>query len=277
MGTAKRRGMATRDCCALSTVSHACMSCDRSGAGPACLSFISRSTALHSNTANKNVGRDRLVGGYARVGIGKPEFQHFLRVGVRRQCEGGGGHAEINARTDRTAAACRYDFAPNPERNNFKHSSNSRAGGTPSSRYASARIGRSVRGLNGKIEFRREPHCAQHAHRILAIAGLRIADQLETPRLDIAHAIDEIPDREILDVVVKPVGGEIAPPNVLFDGAVDVVAQNASRLIEGPMLGIAGRRKLSRSPITPASASVIRLLRRPRARAPPRREKSPPR
>ncbi len=41
----------------------------------------------------------------------------------------------------------------NPERNSFSTSSNSRAGGTPSSKYASRRIGASVSGSMEKPSF----------------------------------------------------------------------------------------------------------------------------
>ena len=77
IGTAKRRGIATRDCCAFNTVSQACMSSAISGAGPACRSLSSRSTAPHSNTANRNVGVTGLSASDARIGVGETQFEHF--------------------------------------------------------------------------------------------------------------------------------------------------------------------------------------------------------
>jgi hypothetical protein len=59
-----------------------------------------------------------------------------------------------------------------------------------------------------------------------------------------AHPIDEIPDRQIRNVVIEPVRGEVAPPDVLFYGAVDVVAKNASGGIERAMLRIGGLHEL---------------------------------
>ena len=100
------------------------------------------------------------------------------------------------------------------------------------------------RWLDREIELGREAHRAQHAHRILPIAGLRIADQFQAARPHIADAVDEIPNRKVVDVVVETVGREIAPPHVLFDGAVDVVAQDAPPLIEGAVLGIVRRSEL---------------------------------
>ena len=73
-----------------------------------------------------------------------------------------------------------------PGQEQFQHSSNSRAGGTPSSKYASSPDRLLGAGLDGEIELRREAHRPQHAHRIFAIAGFRIADQLQAPRADVA-------------------------------------------------------------------------------------------
>ena len=57
---------------------------------------------------------------------------------------------------------------------------------------------------------------------------LGIADEAQASRLHIFEAAAVIPHRKIGDVVVQRIGGEIPSPNVLVDGAVDVVAQNSS-------------------------------------------------
>ena len=79
---------------------------------------------------------------------------------------------------------------------------------------------------------------------------------------------DVVPDREVGDVVVERVGGEIAPPDVLVDRAVDVVAQDASGRIEHAL------DESSLSPLRRAGepAAAARRLQRPARRAPaPRR------
>ena len=81
------------------------------------------------------------------------------------------------------------------------------------------------RRLERKSELGLEARGAQHAHRILAIARLRIADHAQPVRREILRAADVVPDRKVGDVVVERVDGEIAPPDVLLDAAVDVVAQ----------------------------------------------------
>ncbi len=87
-------------------------------------------------------------------------------------------------------------------------------------------------GMNREAELRGEAHGAQHAHRVLAIARLRIADHAQHALTRVVDAADVIPDREVLDVVVQSVGGEIAPPDIFVDRAVEVVAQDAAALVE---------------------------------------------
>jgi hypothetical protein len=81
-----------------------------------------------------------------------------------------------------------------------------------------------------EVELRREPHGAQHAHGIFAITLFGIADQPQRARTHVAHTVDVIPNAEVRDVVVERVDGEIAPPNILADRSVDVVAQNAAAI-----------------------------------------------
>ena len=126
--------------------------------------------------------------------------------------------------------------------------------------------------VDRKIELRREPHRAQHAHRILPVARFRIADQLQAPRPHVAHPIHEVPDGEVVDVVVEAIGREIAPPHVLFDGSVDVVPQDAPGGVEGPMLRLERRRRRHvhhRGPL-PIHLQILRILalrRRRRAKS----------
>src|SRR5579862_3213627 len=85
-----------------------------------------------------------------------------------------------------------------------------------------------------KVELCLETHGTQHAHRIFPEPRLGSADRLQGARGNILRPADVIPQREIRDVVVERVGGEITPPNVLTDGAVYVVAYDASGLIQKP-------------------------------------------
>src|SRR5262249_37428650 len=71
-----------------------------------------------------------------------------------------------------------------------------------------------------------------------AIARFRIADEPQAARLDVFEAADVIPEREVRDVVVERVRGEVTAPDIVVDGAVDVVAQDAAPRVEQP-LGVA--------------------------------------
>ena len=86
--------------------------------------------------------------------------------------------------------------------------------------------------LDLKAELRLEARGAEHPHRILAKARLRIADQPERPRLDVLGPADIVPEREVGDVVIERVDGEVSPPDVLVNRAVDVVSQDSSARIE---------------------------------------------
>ena len=119
-----------------------------------------------------------------------------------------------------------------PDRNSFRHSSNSRAGAASRSNGASAGIGAGAGFVDAETEFRRQPHRAQHAHRILAIALLRIADQPQHCVLHVVEAAGVVAHREILDGVIQRVGGEIAAHRVVLDRAEDVVAQQPAAFVQ---------------------------------------------
>ena len=118
-------------------------------------------------------------------------------------------------------------------------------------------------GLDGEIQLCREPHRAQHAHRIFAVARLGIADELQAARSYIAHPVDKVPDRKVVDVVVDPVRRKVAPPHILFDGPVDVVSQDAPGGVEGAVRGIVrgGRCRSRRGLLVPVVLGILALRR----------------
>src|SRR5690606_17793702 len=71
-----------------------------------------------------------------------------------------------------------------------------------------------------------EAHRTDHAHRVFAVALLRVADQTQGAVLDVAQAVGEVMQAEITDVVVQRIAGEVAPQGVFLNGAVDIVAQD---------------------------------------------------
>jgi len=90
--------------------------------------------------------------------------------------------------------------------------------------------------MNPQAQFRGEPHGAQHAHRIFSIALLRVPDHANHAALQILDTTDVIQHREITHVVVECIDREIPPLHVLLDGAVDVVAEDPSLVIEAARL-----------------------------------------
>ncbi|MNV56557.1 hypothetical protein D3C71_1488490 [compost metagenome] len=75
-----------------------------------------------------------------------------------------------------------------------------------------------------EIELGRQAHGTQHAHRIFAVALLRVADQTHAPGHHVLEAAGVVTHREILDSVIQGVAGEVATDRVILDAAVDVVS-----------------------------------------------------
>ncbi len=69
-------------------------------------------------------------------------------------------------------------------------------------------------------------YCPQHAHRILTVTGFGVAQQAQQARLQIRHAGAVVDDREIGDIVVEGIDGEVAAQGILLYGAVEVVVQH---------------------------------------------------
>ena len=82
-----------------------------------------------------------------------------------------------------------------------------------------------------EAELGRETDCAQHAYRVFPHAYFRITYEDDALVVNILETAGVIPDTEIGNVVVEGITGEVAPPRILIDGAVDVVAQNTTLLV----------------------------------------------
>lgn len=78
---------------------------------------------------------------------------------------------------------------------------------------------------DGHVQLGGEAHGAQHPHRIFAVAGLGIANELQLALGQVFQPALEIVQGEILGAVIEGVDGKVAALGILFDGAVDVVAQ----------------------------------------------------
>ena len=103
-------------------------------------------------------------------------------------------------------------------------------------------LGDRRRGLlfDGDAELGREARAAQHAHRVLAVARDRVADQPQPPRLDVRDAADVVPHLLGGGVEVERVDGEIAAERILCLRAEDVIRQKSSVLIGCVVAGLQG-------------------------------------
>jgi hypothetical protein len=193
-------------------------SCGSSGSGrPASVARIA--PAPRTGTAG-------LVGAHALVRVLESELQQprTRRIGRLGERSRDVGHqvrqqAQANQRTERGDCAARQQQL---------HRFIEQARG----RHAVEHVGEPVQrrfgvGMQREAELPGKPRRAQHAYRVLAIAGLRIPDQPQYASLGVRHAAHVVPDRVVLDVVVQRVGREIAAPDVFLDRA-EVVAQDAA-------------------------------------------------
>ena len=86
-------------------------------------------------------------------------------------------------------------------------------------------------GVDVKAQFGGKAHRAQHAHRVLAIAQARIADDAHGLCRHVLEAAVVIEHGQVGRVEVHRVTGEVAPRGVLLAVAKDVVAQHAAVLV----------------------------------------------
>ena len=82
-----------------------------------------------------------------------------------------------------------------------------------------------------EAELGGEAHRAQHAHRILAVARLGIADHAQPLAADVLHAVVIVDDLARGRVVVERVDREVAPRRILVLFAEQVVGQHAAVLV----------------------------------------------
>ena len=87
--------------------------------------------------------------------------------------------------------------------------------------------------VDRKTELAGESHGSKHTDRILAKTLPWITYQHQPLTFHILEAARVIPNAKISDVVVQRIAGEIAPPDILIDRAVDIVSKDTAFLIVG--------------------------------------------
>ena len=91
--------------------------------------------------------------------------------------------------------------------------------------------------VDDQAELGGETNGAQHADRVLAIAGARFADHAQRFLLEVADAVVVVEHRLGGRVVIQRVGGEVAARGILGLRAKNVVVQHAAVLV---LLGVFG-------------------------------------
>ena len=87
------------------------------------------------------------------------------------------------------------------------------------------------RGFDLETQLRGDTHRAQHAHRILAIAQLGVADQAQLTPFQVLQPANIIDDRKIANIVVEPVDGEVAAKSIFLQRSIDVVRKNPTTVV----------------------------------------------
>src|SRR3990167_4988764 len=91
--------------------------------------------------------------------------------------------------------------------------------------------GRGAVFLDVEIQLGGETHRPQHAHRVFLVALGWIADQADQVVTDVVYAIGVIENALGAGIVIQRIDGEVAALGVVFQAAVNVVAQDAAAFV----------------------------------------------
>lgn len=85
--------------------------------------------------------------------------------------------------------------------------------------------------LDVEVQLGGKAYRAQHAYRVFLVALLGVADQANQLIANVVDTMRVVEDALAARVVIQRVDGEVAALGVFFEGAVDVVAQDASAFV----------------------------------------------
>ena len=94
-----------------------------------------------------------------------------------------------------------------------------------------ARDGRGAVLFDIEVELGGKTDGPQHAHRVFLVAFFRVANQANQAIADVMHAVSVIEDAFAAGIQVQGVDGEVAALGIVFQAAIDVVAQDAAALV----------------------------------------------
>ena len=118
-----------------------------------------------------------------------------------------------------------YDFVEQPGWRNF-----AQQGHQAADRFGSF-------GRQFKVELVGDADGTQHAHRVFAVAQLRLADEADDLVLHVFQAAGVVHHRVVGNVVVERVDGKVAAHGVAFEVAILIVGEDAAGLVARMALG----------------------------------------
>jgi len=86
--------------------------------------------------------------------------------------------------------------------------------------------------VDGESRLRGKAHGAQHPQRVFAVTGARVTDDAHGFPLQVPQAAVVVENGLARGIVIQRVDGEVSPDGIVFARAVDVVAHNATMLID---------------------------------------------
>ncbi|KAG0773604.1 hypothetical protein G6F22_014741 [Rhizopus arrhizus] len=182
---------------------------------------------LPQQGGKQEAGADGLAGAHAGVGAFQRQFHEVFAAGLfqhhvqqRQQAVVQAVGAQLAQAVHRVAAGQQLEHFVEQARG--RHVFDELGHGAD--RLARGRVDRAV-ALGG------EPHGAQHADRVFAVALDRVADEADLARFQVGHAIVVVDDFLVVRVVVQRVHREGAALGVFFLRAEHIVAQDAAVLV----------------------------------------------
>ena len=82
-----------------------------------------------------------------------------------------------------------------------------------------------------KTELGGKTHGPQHTHRVFTVALFGIADQADQSGLQIVQTAGVIQYREVFDIVIQGIYGEITALSVFLNGTIDIITADKMKLI----------------------------------------------
>ncbi|MCY1431544.1 hypothetical protein D9M71_475160 [compost metagenome] len=92
--------------------------------------------------------------------------------------------------------------------------------------------------FDAEVQLGGETHGPQHPYRVFLVALRRIADQADQVIADVVYAVGVVEDAFADRIVIQGIDGEVATLRVFFQGAIDVIAQDAPAFVARRLVAV---------------------------------------